>query len=168
MVPCTASAVNSGLACGFREAKERISSMTDELESSSMADGGDSSCAKRKKLLSDNIFSYERPFFSMSERVWNPPSDVYEVGKNQVVITMEIAGLKLDDLQITAENSYLVVRGCRAEEPAKSHYHLMEIRHGVFERAFRLSFPLHPENINAKYHDGFLVITLERKPEASA
>jgi HSP20 family protein len=139
--------------------------MTDERESSNQLDGGDSPCAQRKKLLSDNIFSYERPFFSMSERVWNPPSDVYETEQNEVVIKMEIAGLILSDLQITAENNYLVVRGCRAEEPAKSHFHLMEIRHGIFERAFRLSFPLHPENINAQYHDGFLVITLERMPE---
>ena len=137
--------------------------MTDELESSNAVSGGDSACAKRKKLISDNIFSYERPFFSMSERVWNPPSDVYETGDKQVVIKMEIAGVTLENLQITAENSYLVVRGCRAEEPAQSHYHVMEIRHGVFERAFRLPFALHPENIHAQYHDGFLVITLERK-----
>jgi HSP20 family protein len=144
--------------------------MTDEHESSNVVDGGDSSCAERKKLISDNIFSYQRPFFSMSERVWNPPSDVYDIGQNQVVIKMEIAGLKLDDLQITAENSYLVVRGCREElaEQCQSHYHVMEIRHGVFERAFRLHFPLHPEKIQAQYHDGFLVITLESQDEASA
>jgi HSP20 family protein len=139
--------------------------MMDEQESSTPGEEGDSPCAKRKKLLSDNIFSYERPFFSMSECVWNPPSDVYETEQQQVIIKMEIAGLILDDLQITAENNYLVVRGCRAEEPAKSHFHLMEIRHGVFERAFRLSFALCPENINAQYTDGFLVITLQRKRE---
>lgn len=131
-------------------------------------DSGQSPCKKRprNKPLFDNFFSSQKPIFSLSERVWNPPADVYETCQNTVVIKMEIAGVNLENLQITAENNYLVVRGCRSEESLepKPNYHLMEIRYGAFERAFGLPFKLEADLVRAQCTDGFLVITVTRKP----
>lgn len=84
----------------------------------------------------DNFFSSQRPLFSLSERLWNPPTDVYETAE-AVFIKMEIAGLRDDDIDITVEDNLLRIRGCRREEtPAqvdagpgaseRANYHLMK------------------------------------------
>ena len=89
------------------------------------------------KALFDNYFSSQRPLFSLSGKMWNPPTDVYETS-DSIVVKMEIAGVRQDKLEISLEENFLIIRGCRHEEHPlpKENYHLMEIRYGRFERVF--------------------------------
>lgn len=114
--------------------------------------------------LFDNFFSSERPLFSLSEKVWNPPADVYETA-DSVVVKMEVAGVCRKTLEIVAENNFLVIRGSRRENVPlpKQNYHLMEIRYGHFERAFGMPVKLDPEKINAQYCNGFLIVTITKQ-----
>src|SRR5262245_15598695 len=107
----------------------------------------------------DNFFSTQRPVFSLSRRVWNPPTDIYE-DEDKTIIKMEVAGLDERNIQITAERNHLIIRGRRefACEGRKLNYHLMEVHYGSFERAFAFSFALKEEKIKANYENGFLVI----------
>jgi len=120
------------------------------------------------KPVFDNYFSSQRPLFSLSQRVWNPPADVYET-QDSIVMKMEIAGVCQETLEVTAENNFLVIRGCRGEETAlpKENYHLMEIRYGRFERVFGLPFQLTGEDISANYSNGFLVVSVSKKAAKS-
>jgi HSP20 family protein len=120
------------------------------------------------KPVFDNYFSSQRPLFSLSQRVWNPPADVYET-QDSIVMKMEIAGVCQETLEVTAENNFLVIRGSRGEEAAlsKENYHLMEIRYGRFERVFGLPFQLSADDISANYNNGFLVVSVSKKAAKS-
>ena len=63
----------------------------------------------------DNFFSSQRPLFSLSKQVWNPPTDIYESGE-VTKIKMEVAGLDERELEITVQADMLVVRGRRAPD----------------------------------------------------
>ncbi|NQU42075.1 Hsp20/alpha crystallin family protein [bacterium] len=119
------------------------------------------------KPLFDNFFSSQRPLFNLSERLWNPPSDVYETS-DSIIIKMEIAGAPQQHLQITADNNFLIIRGRRDEDATlpKENYHLMEIHYGCFQRVFAMPFHLDAEDINAQYNNGFLIVTVaKRQPQ---
>ena len=115
------------------------------------------------KSLFDNFFSSQRPFFSLSEKVWNPPADVYETS-DSLVVKMEVAGVCQKTLEIIAENNFLIIRGCRGEDVPldKENYHLMEIRYGHFERTFEMHTRLNPDKVNAQYCNGFLIVTIAK------
>jgi HSP20 family protein len=120
------------------------------------------------KTLFDNFFSSQRPLFSLSGKVWNPPVDVYETS-DSVVIKMEIAGMCRDKLEILAEGGLLVIRGSRRDETLlpKENHHLMEIRYGHFERVFRIPGEIRNDEIEARYDCGFLLVTVARRPSVS-
>jgi len=119
---------------------------------------------ERFKTLLDNVFSGPRPLFSLSEKIWNPPTDVYEVEK-AIIIMMEIAGVDENVLNISAENNLLIIRGRREEnrQAPKQNYHLMEIHYGPFERVFRLPGGLDVEEMEATYKLGFLTVTIPKR-----
>lgn len=123
----------------------------------------------RFRTLLDNVFSGARPLFSLSDKIWNPPTDVYE-GEDALFVKMEIAGVKEENLQISVENNLLIIRGGRMENhPApKQNYHLMEIHYGKFERVFRLPGGLHSRDIVAEYRQGFLCIRIPKRADARA
>jgi len=69
----------------------------------------------RLRHMIDNFFSSQRPLFSLSKQVWNPPTDIYESGE-VTKIKMEVAGLDERELEITVQVDMLVVRGRRAPD----------------------------------------------------
>ena len=120
------------------------------------------------KSLFGNFFSSQRPLFSLSEKVWNPPADVYETS-DSIIVKMEIAGVAQDSLDITVHENFLIIRGHRSEDTTlpKENYHLMEVRYGQFERVFGMPGPLDSGEINAQYNNGFLFVTVTKKPQQS-
>lgn len=117
-----------------------------------------------------NMFSSNKwSMFSMFERPWLPPTDIYET-KEQLVIKMEIAGVQLKDIEIILDGQTLVVSGYRHEEPAvdKENYHMMEIHYGKFDRVFVLPKNIVAGSIQAFYKDGFLKIIVPKRTILSA
>ena len=96
-----------------------------------------------------------------------PPVDVYEDAQ-QVVLKLEVPGVKLEDLDIRLENQRLTVKGERrfeAEEKAEN-FHRIERRFGSFARSFTLPQTVDTEGVNAAYDAGVLSISLAKKAEA--
>jgi HSP20 family protein len=123
-------------------------------------------CAYRAdeiKTVFDDFFSSQRPLFSLSERIWNPPTDVYETCES-MVIKMEIPGVKEENIDVSVENNLLLIRGRRLEEAPlrKENYYLMEISYGRFERVFALPSGLSLKDIAAEYKDGFLRVSIPK------
>lgn len=118
------------------------------------------------KTVFDNFFSSQRPLFSLSEKIWNPPTDVYETCES-IVIKMEIAGVKEEHMDISVDNNLLHIRGRRLEEAPlrKENYYLMEIRYGRFERVFAMPRALSLADITAEYRDGFLRVTIPKSKQ---
>ena len=93
--------------------------------------------------------------------VWRPPTDVYE-NDDGVVVRVEVAGMRSEDLEISLAGHTLVIAGTRADPAPKRTYHQMEIRFGEFRAEVGLPWQAEPEDVGATYEDGFLEVYLPR------
>ena len=114
------------------------------------------------RLMSD-MFKDAKPLGYQSDRSFSPPMDIYETEENLVVV-MEIAGMKAEAIHVTFDKDTLSVWGSRSEpsSPPKTRLHQMEIDYGRFQRTLRIPFPLKSDDFKATYRLGFLVITVPK------
>jgi HSP20 family protein len=96
---------------------------------------------------------------------WVPPTDVYETD-DQIVVLIEVAGVRQSDLAVSLHDRRLSVTGTRVDRgPARRAYHEMQIHFGDFATEIELPAPIEENGIDAQYSDGFLRIVLpKRKP----
>jgi len=112
------------------------------------------------------------PLCVFSRREWLPPTDVWETDE-AVVVKMEVAGMKKEDLGVILEGNRLILFGQREGErmPRTANFRQMEIKYTRFHREFIVPANLDEENIQAVYQDGFLTIRIprlaERRPRES-
>ena len=113
-----------------------------------------------------SLFSPKHPLQSISQEKWHPYTDVYET-KDALVIKMELAGVKKEDLSVRLYQDRLMIRGMRKDFPPgeKRIYYQMEINYSEFERAIILPESLGKVDVKAEYKDGFLMITLSKDPD---
>jgi HSP20 family protein len=92
-----------------------------------------------------------------------PPVDVY-VTDDEVVVLVEVAGIKPEDIQIEVTDETLTVRGERLPLPGRPRrrYTQMEIPTGAFRRSVDLPASVNPEAAQAVYKDGILEVALPR------
>jgi HSP20 family protein len=95
--------------------------------------------------------------------VWRPPTDVFET-TDHVVVKMEVAGVRKEDLDVTFEEHCLRIRGRREERGTgkKVAVSQMEVEYGVFERNISILHPVDADRIEASYGDGFLLIRIPK------
>lgn len=96
--------------------------------------------------------------------VWSPPTDVYETDEN-LVVRVEIAGMRDEDFEVTIEPHALFIAGIRPDFGGRRAYHQMEILSGRFEIEVEITVPVDVESSTAEYKDGFLTINLP-KPQS--
>jgi len=97
---------------------------------------------------------------------WAPRIDVF--GREQeLVIRVEVPGIKAEDIDITLEDHTLTISGSRSfeEESAETGYHRREIFTGKFQRTLVLPDELDRSEITASANDGILEVTVPRRPE---
>jgi HSP20 family molecular chaperone IbpA len=98
---------------------------------------------------------------------FRPPTDVFET-EDAIVVTIEVAGLNDDELEITLSESerLLTVVGRRQSLGAELNritFHRVEIPYGEFAVDVPVPWPLQgSEAASAYYHNGFLVVTLPK------
>jgi HSP20 family protein len=95
---------------------------------------------------------------------WLPRADIRE-NAGGMVLTLDVPGVRREDIEIVIEGPFLGVRGVR-REPAEGEclrWHQMEIAYGPFERVFHLPADADIEGISAAYRDGFLEVTIPRR-----
>jgi HSP20 family protein len=92
-----------------------------------------------------------------------PPADVKETD-GAYKLSVELPGLRREDVDLTLEGDMLMISGHKQEErqEAKAAYRLSERRFGRFERAFPLPPNVKREDIAAAFHDGVLTVTLPK------
>ena len=118
---------------------------------------------QRMEKMLDNIFDEMRPTMFSAEQTWKPPVDIYETA-GEIVVLVEIAGMKKKDINVTMENDLLKISGARPDfsPSTKMKLHQMEIDYGKFQRIVKISLPINIHNISAQYKEGFLQITLPK------
>jgi len=113
----------------------------------------------------DEMFRSMSPGFSLGERTWRPPMDIYETPE-EIIIVAEIGGADRDDLEVEISTKAVKVKGTRIAKHCSGNvtYRLAEIQYGNFERTIFLPAPIDPEIVSAAYTNGFLEIRLAKMP----
>ncbi len=98
---------------------------------------------------------------------WTPLLDVFEA-QEKFVIKMELAGVSPDEVDISVEDSTLLVRGERRfySEQNEENFHRVERRFGEFSRSLTLPQTADAQNIQASFDAGVLTIEVPKKEEA--
>jgi HSP20 family protein len=96
---------------------------------------------------------------------WRPPTDIAETD-SAYVLTVELPGLKKEDVTVEAHEGTLTIRGERASEKEGKHH--VERAYGSFSRAFTLPSDTAQDQVKATFADGLLTVEIpkaeERKP----
>ena len=94
-----------------------------------------------------------------SDGHWVPNTDVY-VTDSGLVIKVELAGMRREDLELTIEANRLRISGQRPDgcRKAKCKFLVMEINYGFFESVIELPEGYDLAQAKAAYQNGFLRI----------
>ncbi|HEX2173589.1 MAG TPA: Hsp20/alpha crystallin family protein [Dehalococcoidia bacterium] len=102
----------------------------------------------------------------LAQPQWRPPTDVYELD-GSIQVTIELAGVDPDELDVQLYEDAVVVEGTRrlpAIEPG-GVYHSVEIRQGPFRLEVPLPSTVDLEQVDARYERGLLLISLVKQNE---
>jgi HSP20 family protein len=101
------------------------------------------------------------PFWS-STPMWMPVLDAYETG-DDLVLRIELPGLKSDEVSLSVGDTLVVVKGERAFRAEDSNVTVLakERFYGPFERWIPLPARVKPE-VKAQFVDGVLEIRLQK------
>ncbi|KQN48125.1 heat-shock protein IbpA [Serratia sp. Leaf50] len=95
-----------------------------------------------------------------------PPYNVELVDENHYRIAIAVAGFAESELEITAQDNLLLVKGARVNSPSERTYLYQGIAERNFERKFQLAE--HIQIKSANLANGLLYIDLQRVvPESS-
>jgi HSP20 family protein len=114
---------------------------------------------------------YQHPFFRLSDSIrntgWRPLLDLVE-NEDGFTVTVDVPGVKPEDIEVTFEAGNLVIRGEKRAEAGSEEggYRRVERSFGGFERAVRLGTPVDADAIGAECRDGVLTISLPKSAEA--
>lgn len=95
---------------------------------------------------------------------WQPDVDVFETRKH-VVVRVELAGVRGEDLRVTVDGETLRISGVRTapEPPDVQRLHQMEIATGPFERRIRIPLAFDRGGVTAHLADGFLTVSVPKR-----
>jgi HSP20 family protein len=102
-----------------------------------------------------------------STTAWAPALDISE-RKDAYLVTVELPGVELDDLQITLEDGLLTIQGERhfAHDSSEQQFHRIERRYGAFRRSITLPAHVMADGIEATADNGVLQIVVPKVEEA--
>jgi HSP20 family protein len=102
-----------------------------------------------------------------STPAWAPALDISE-RKDAYLVTVELPGVDLDDLEITLEDGMLTVQGERhfAHDSSEQRFHRVERRYGAFRRSITLPAHVQADAVEATVEGGVLQILVPKAEEA--
>src|SRR5262245_1390830 len=99
---------------------------------------------------------------------WVPPVDLIERADGYV-LTVELPGLRREDIQIDADGKGVTVRGQRPPQSCcPERYQQLERGQGHFSRSFRFALQVDPDNVQADLTDGVLTVTIPKAAQPAA
>ncbi len=115
----------------------------------------------------DDLFNR---FFGDWEREFTPwlqtgsyylPIESYVEG-NHLIVKADLPGVDPNDIQVTVEGNQLTIQGERKaeHEQRRGHSFHREVRYGSFSRTLTLPEGVKADDIQARYHNGVLEISL--------
>jgi HSP20 family protein len=115
--------------------------------------------------MMENFFESD----TMPNRSSEPSMDIIEQ-ENEIVVSVELPGIKKEDVKITFEKNVLTVSGERKpiEVSEKEKVLLKENQSENFSRSVKLGFEIDSSKIAAEMSNGILTITLPKTEAVKA
>lgn len=100
-------------------------------------------------------------------RPFSPQTNIAET-ENQYEVTVDLPGLKPDEVKVELVGNSLVISGERKQESETKDktFHRVERSYGMFRRSFPLDQNVEAENISARFSNGVLTITVPKSQSA--
>lgn len=97
---------------------------------------------------------------------WSPSAEIVEKPEAYIV-TVEVPGMKAEDIHVDLTGNTLTVHGERKHEEKKrnEHYQLYERRYGSFHRTFTFPAAVHADNVEADLKEGVLTLNVMKVEE---
>ncbi|MGH3784496.1 MAG: Hsp20/alpha crystallin family protein [Pseudonocardiaceae bacterium] len=101
-----------------------------------------------------------------SAPAWAPPVDISE-RKDAYVVTVELPGVKVEDLEIAFQDGLLTIQGGRTltQDSPDEQFHVLERRYGLFRRSITLPLHVKADAIEASTEDGVLQVVVPKVEE---
>lgn len=99
---------------------------------------------------------------------WAPAVDIFETEHHDLVIKAEVPGMTREDIEVTVENSTLVLKGTKKFDAdiKEENYRRIERSYGTFNRSFTLPDTVDASRVSAEYKNGVLAVKLPFREEA--
>jgi HSP20 family protein len=132
-----------------------------------------------RRFLGDPMFAFQRLFddvfrgFSLPAlasatgadlgSLMMPQMDVRET-ENELRISVEMPGVSPDEVDIKLDDDLLTIRGEKKLERRddRENMHFTERAYGTFQRVLRLPFKVDPAQVQARFDNGVLAVTLPK------
>jgi HSP20 family protein len=113
------------------------------------------------------LFDAPADFGTQFFNVWAPALDVYE-DKENIVVKLEVPGMKKEDFEIGLHGGVLSIAGERhlEEKRQKAAGYRTERFEGRFQRSVTLPKAVQTDKVKASYKDGILTVSLPVAEEA--
>lgn len=120
---------------------------------------------KMNRLFEETIHRTEFPDEGLDAALWSPAADVYET-TDEVILSVELPGVRLEDVHLEALDGKLRVSGVRrADERVEPRQFVrMERIYGNFSRDFPVPASLDSSRIKATLKAGILRVVAAKTP----
>lgn len=123
-----------------------------------------------RNLFSSALLNELDHVFEQGTRTFNPACEVQEA-EDHYVISLDVPGMKKDDLQVKMLDNVLTISGERKRDAKTSETYKVqafEKSYGRFERSFALPEAIKGDEIEARFEDGVLEVRLPKRPAPQA
>jgi len=100
------------------------------------------------------------------QRQFVPAIDIRET-EDAYIVEADVPGMKKDEVHIEVTDNVLTIKGERKSESEEKRkdFHRVERQYGTFRRSVTVPGGFEHDNVEAKFDDGVLRITLPKPPE---
>lgn len=97
---------------------------------------------------------------------WCPAMDLNETD-NELIATIELPGMKREDIKVTVSDGVLTVSGEKKQEKVEQDEsrHRIERTYGYFKRSVSVPAEIDTSKVKAVYKDGVLKVTMPKLEE---
>jgi HSP20 family protein len=141
-----------------------MADLTTNLERRELVDREFQNIRELLELLMTEMSTGDQKLRAGPPLAWAPPTDVYET-ETELIVTMDIAGMGIRDINVFTDGNVLTIRGVRQEiaPRCKKQFHKMEIQVGPFQRRIHVPVPVDLQSIATTYANGLLEVRLKRR-----
>lgn len=114
------------------------------------------------RSFTSDLFDFDDAFFNGRMNV--PPVNIAET-QDQFRLELSVPGMKKDDFKVDIEDGILTISSEKEEERIENtkEYKRKEFSYSSFSRSFTLPDNADENNINAKYDNGMLQVSINKK-----